>query len=98
MGNNISFKAAEKENKNINTYKSNKIKDFSDSFVKHSAQSAPMLLALTGVWSIIDKKSAKIPLGKSFVNNLSHFFLPVLLISSTILSLFENKNNNKQEK
>ena len=67
LGSNIRFKGAEKENSAKNAYKSNKVKDFSDSFVRNSVKSMPMLLALTGVWSIIDKKSAKIPLSKSLI-------------------------------
>lgn len=63
---------------------------YADSFVRHSAESAPVLGALTIFWSFIDKSrfgSVKKALGY----NAKNFFLPVLLITSAITALIENK-------
>lgn len=67
-----------------------KVCQYADSFVKHSAQSAPMLLALTGLWTVFDS-SRSIPLKKAAINNIKNFFLPVIIASSALLAVIENK-------
>lgn len=92
-----------KENKvnNVNTTEAarkNGFKNYADSFVKHSAQSAPMLLGLTALWSLIDNASHSISIKKAFKNNFVNFFIPVTAASSVILSVIENRNRNNTEK
>lgn len=67
-----------------------KLHQYTDSFVKHSVQSAPMLLALTGLWTVFDS-SRSIPLKKAAMNNMKNFFLPVIIASSALLAVIENK-------
>lgn len=72
-----------------------RIQQYADSFVKHSAESAPMLLAFTGIWSLVDHVSRSVPLKKAAMHNLTNFFLPVMVISSAVLAALENKKSNK---
>lgn len=96
--NNISFYGKEENKKNNSNPVIKEGASYADSFVKHSVQSAPMLLALTGLWSFVDYKSAKIPMKTSLANNFKSFFLPVMLVSSLLLSVIDNKNNNHKSK
>lgn len=67
-----------------------KLYQYTDSFVKHSVQSAPMLLALTGLWTVLDT-SRSIPLKQAAMNNMKNFFLPVIIASSALLAVIDNK-------
>lgn len=78
-----------------NTSAFNKVTPFVDSFVKNSIDSTPMLLAITGGWTAYDVISKKSTLPKALTNNFLGFFAPVMLISSTILSVVENKKTSK---
>ena len=69
---------------------------YADSFVKHSVDSAPVLSGLTLVWSVLDK-SRGIPFKKALSNNIKNFFLPVMLVTSAITALLENRKMNKKE-
>ncbi len=96
MRSSISFKKT--NNQNIKKEKNNsKLKKYSDSFIKHSTESAPMLLGLTAIWSLLDSSGRNIPVKKSIMNNLTGFFLPVLVFSSAILSIIENRQTNKNK-
>ncbi len=86
------FKGLNAGNKN-----QSRLKNYADSFIDNSVQSTPMLLALTTVWSLLDKKATKLPLTKTFAHNFSHFFLPVMLVSSTILSIMQNANKGEKK-
>ena len=95
---NIVFKGNENTGKNNKQTIKPKQNSYIDSFVKNSVKSAPMLLALTGVWSIFDNKVSKIPFQKAFVNNIVSFCAPVLVLSSAGLALLENKNYKDKAK
>lgn len=64
-----------------------------DSFVKHSVESAPVLLGLSSLWALVESKTSKIPFKDTLKTNLIGFFVPTLLITSTILAVVENSNN-----
>lgn len=68
-----------------------------DSFIQQSITSAPMLLAFTGILSVIDfgKGTA---MNKALAKNFTNFFTPTLVISSAILSVIENKKKPLQNK
>jgi len=89
---NVSFK---KSNKSSNPIKSECARsrkgDYVDSFVKHTKESIAPMLALTGIWSILDNRVSAIPLKKAIPQNLIAFFLPVTIVSSAILAGMENK-------
>lgn len=72
-----------------------RVKGYADSFVKHSIQSTPGILGITALWSLVDNKTRNIPLKKAFTGNFKNFFIPVILVSSAILALIENKNSKK---
>ena len=67
-----------------------------DSFVKNSIESTPLLLAVSGGWAAYDIIFQKVPVRKSLARNLLGFFLPVMLVSSSILSVVENKKTSKR--
>ncbi len=92
----VSFKKTNNQKKQDKKNNST-IKKYSDSFIKHSTESAPMLLGLTAIWSLLDSSGRNIPVKKSIMNNLTGFFLPVLVFSSAILSIIENRPTNKNK-
>ena len=71
---------------------------YADSFLKNAKETAPILLALTGLWSLLDFGSGKTTMAKSLKNNLTYFFAPILIFSSAIVSLIENKKPSKSSK
>ncbi len=75
---------------NKNLYNNPAVK-YTDSFVKHSVESVPALLAMTTLWAAIDKTSGKMPFKQAFANNFKVFFLPVLVASSALLSYIDNR-------
>lgn len=93
------FRPNFKQNKNneASTATANKGLVFTDSFVKHAAQSTPVMLAITTAWSLIDKNTYKIPFKKAMKNNLLNFFTPVLLLSSLLLAGIENRKAKKEK-
>ncbi len=90
-------KSFEKPSERIND-KVNHVSPYIDSFVSNAKQSTPMLLGVTALWALFDKSSRKIPLKKAFMNNLKGFFIPVILISSALLSFIENKKPSEDKK
>lgn len=90
---NVTFKSNKRNEDNQNQNFTGKLSSYADSFMRNSVDSAPLLLALTGVWSVIDKKTAKIPFKKALANNITRFFAPVLIFSSLVLAFIENKSN-----
>ena len=92
--NKVSFSQNTKQNSS-NTVKTSKITPYVDSFVKNSVDSTPMLLAVTGAWTAYDILSQKAPWKKAIKHNVMGFFVPVMLVSSSILSIVENKKTSK---
>jgi len=90
-------KSSEKPTEHIND-KINRVSPYVDSFISNAKQSTPMFLGVTALWAVFDKSSRKIPLKKAFMNNLKGFFVPVILISSALLSFVENKKPSKDKK
>ncbi len=72
--------------------------NYADSFTKHAVKSTPILLSLTGIWSLMDYSNSKESLRKSLVKNLKYYFLPVLIGSSVLLAYIENKKTSKNSK
>ena len=66
---------------------------YTDSFIKHSAESTPALFFMTALCSHLDKSSGKMPFKQAFIKNFKGFFLPVLVASSALLSYIDNRNN-----
>lgn len=92
---NITFGQNKKETKNSSFLKSEYGKKYADTFVKHTKESAPMLLGLTALWSAIDYGTRNISVNKSILKNLSSFFIPVLVGSSALLTAIEMKKTSK---
>ncbi len=65
--------------------------EYADSFVRHAAESTPMLLALTTTWAVLDKTQRNIPFKNALKHNMKNYFAPVLLVSSAVLAAVENK-------
>lgn len=78
--------------------KINMAKPYVDSFVKNSKKTAPVMAGLTAVWTAVDHTSKKLPLKKALTNNLKGFFLPVVLGSSVLLAVIENKKTRNNTK
>ncbi len=60
-----------------------------DSFVKNTAEEAPLLIGSAAAISLVQTKSHKIPLTKTLKNN-ARIFIPILLVSSAVTAIFEN--------
>lgn len=85
----VSNLSKEKKEVNVNTVSPNR--EFADSFMKHAAQSTPMLLSLTGLWTILDYGAKRSSIKGALINNIRNFYLPVLFVSSLVLAGIENK-------
>ena len=79
----------------ISDEKKAKMNPYVDSFIKNAGDSTPLLLAVSGGWTVYDVASKKAPLKIALKNNFLGFFAPVLLVSSAILSVVENKKTSK---
>ncbi len=86
--------ATHKEKKTLSADK----KAYMDSFIKNTKESAPMLLGITALWSVLDYGAGKAPISKTLANNLAFFFAPVLLLSSALIAGIENKKTSKSSK
>ena len=91
----ISFSAA-KTRDNLKQSSVNKSKlvrqgTYVDSFIKQAQESAPTLLALTGLWSLLDYGSGKVSMAKSLKNNIAFFFS----FTFNQCAHFSNKNITK---
>ena len=65
--------------------------NYADLFIKHSIDSLPVLTTMDIIWSCIDKSNG-IPFKKAFVNNTKKIVLPIMLISSAIMTIIESVN------
>lgn len=90
-----SFSKNNKVKKEGNPIKDSRKNAYVDSFVKHTKESAPMLLGLTALWSALDFGAGKGSMSKIMLNNLAFFFTPVLIVSSSIMAGIENKKTSK---
>lgn len=91
----ITFGQNKQEKKSPSFLKSEYGKEYADTFVKHAKESTPMLLGLTALWSAIDYGTRNISVQKSILQNLSGFFIPVLVASSALLTAIEMKKTSK---
>lgn len=90
-------KSNDSKTKEKRTISSDK-KAYMDSFIKNTKESAPMLLGLTALWSVLDYGTGKAPISKVLTNNILCFFAPVLLFSSALMASIENKKTSKSSK
>lgn len=81
-----------------NTFSKKSANPYMDSFIKNAKETAPILLALTGLWSLLDFGSGKVSMAKSLKNNLAYFFTPILVFSSAVVAIIENKKPSKSSK
>lgn len=91
----VTFAQNAEKNTFISGEKKSKIKPYTDSFLKHASDSVPLLLAVSGGWTAYDVVTKKAPLKSALKNNFLGFFAPVLVVSSAILSMVENKKTSK---
>ena len=96
MGNMPKSSAVQGKNNKEAPQKNSFVRQYADSFVKHSIDSAPVLSGLTLVWSFLDK-SRGVPLKKALSHNIKNFFLPVMLVTSSVTAYIENKKMNQTE-
>lgn len=95
VGNTIQPPKQLTNNKDTNdSYKKYK-KDYLDSFTKNCTESAPVLMGLTSLWTVLVMKEKNLPVQKAMKSTLAKFFFPVLIISSGIAAGIETKNNKK---
>ncbi len=90
----INKERTEKKTSNTSSF----VRNYTDSFVRNTKQSAPVLFGLTIAWSVLDKAMRSIPMKKSFTNNLVNFFAPVLLVSSAVVAGIESVRIAKMQK
>lgn len=76
----------------------NRKNPYVDSFVKNAKETAPILLGLTALWSLLDYGTGKISMAKSVRNNIAFFFAPILIVSSALVAGIENKKTSKSSK
>lgn len=92
--NNYSFK-----NKYTNNLKpedkKNLHKAYTDSFIRNAKETTPMLLGLTSIISVMDYGKKQVEMKTILKKNLLRYFVPVLIASSTICSIIENKKEKK---
>ena len=67
-------------------------------YVKNAKETAPILLGLTALWSLLDYGTGKISMAKSVRNNIAFFFAPILIVSSALVAGIENKKTSKSSK
>jgi hypothetical protein len=70
-------------------------KNYTDSFVRNAKESAPMLLGFTSIITILDYGREKMEITKLLKKNLAKYFVPVLIGTSAICSIIENKKSKK---
>lgn len=73
----------------------NTLKPYADSFVSNAKKTTPAMIALTGMWTAADVSSRKMPVKNALSNNIKSFFLPVVIGSSILLSVIENRKTQK---
>lgn len=93
--NTSSIKSDNTKNQIKTTVRKDYQKSYMDSFIRNSKETAPILLGLTGLWSLLDYGTGKISMGKAIKNNLAFFFAPVLIVSSSVMAGIENKKTSK---
>ena len=79
------------KNDSYKTYK----KNYLDSFTRNCTESAPVLMGLTSLWTVLEMKEKNLPVQKAMKNTLTKFFFPVLIITAGISAGIETKNNKK---
>lgn len=73
------------------------VKQYADSFVRNTVESAPIMLAFTGGWALFDKFAMKTTFKKAVSHNFKNFFVPVTLVSSAVLAGIETVKYSKQK-
>ena len=91
----VPFARNNEQKKIVNTEQKTAVKPYIDSFKKHASDSTPLLFAVSGAWTAYDVVTKKTPLKKALSNNFLGFFAPVLVASSIVLSIIENKKTSK---
>lgn len=82
------------KNEKNDSYKAYK-KGYLDSFTRNCTESAPVLMGLTSLWTVLEMKEKNLPVQKAMKSTLTKFFFPVMIISSGIAAGIETKNKNK---
>lgn len=75
--------------------KQSNFKEYRDSFIRNAKESAPMLLGLTSIMTIIDYGKEQTEITKLLRRNLAKYFAPVLIGTSILCSIIENKKSKK---
>ena len=70
-------------------------KAYADSFLRNAKESTPMLLALTSIVTVLDYGKKQDNILKVLKKDMLRYFLPILIASSTICSIIENKKPKK---
>ncbi len=91
----VSFAQNKDQKKILPSEQKTKMKPYVDSFKKHASDSTPLLLAVSGGWAAYDIISKKSTVKTALMNNFLGFFAPVLVASSVVLSIVENKKTSK---
>lgn len=89
------IKKENKSNKKYDSSFSQYKRDYLDSFAKQSEKSAPILMGLSSLSTVLEMKEKNLPVKKAMKNVLMKFYFPILIISSGIIAGIEVKKNNK---
>lgn len=93
-----SLKQNKQAGKAIAAKQLNTAKPYVDSFVKNAKKSTPAIASLTALWTLVDKSAKNIPFSKALTSNIKGFFIPVVVGSSILLAIIENKKSQKNHK
>lgn len=79
-----------------NNAKQSTLFNYTETFVRHSAEALPSLAVIDIFWSFIDKCNG-VPFKKALANNTRKVLLPVLLVTSAITTIIERVNSKNQK-
>ena len=75
--------------------KNAKFKPYKDSFIRNAKEASPMLLAFTSIFTILEHGKTQIEIPKLLKKNILTYFAPVLIGTSALCAIIENKKSKK---
>ena len=75
--------------------KKSKFKTYKDSFIRNAKESTPMLLGFTSIITLLEYGKNQVEIPKLLKKNLLQYFAPVLVVTSALCAIIENKKSKK---
>ena len=72
-----------------------KYKEYTDSFVRNAKEATPMVLGMTSIITVLDYGKKQVDIPKLLKENMLKYFLPVLVATSALSTIIENKKSKK---